>query len=75
MDLHQGQLLNEDQIMKLETVFLLEKTIKAEKRHIHRERHSFRRTSNPGDINGMYQKCNQVWLLLTKIKDISKKQN
>ena len=30
------------------------------KRHIHREHHSFRRTSNPGDINSMYQKCKQV---------------
>ena len=65
--------------MILETSFLLEpnslQTTKAEKRHIHRERHSFRRTLNPGDINSMYRKCKQVWLLFAKTKDVSKKQN
>ena len=38
------------------------------KRHIHREHHSFRRTSNPGDINSMYKNVSRFDYFWPKLK-------
>ena len=35
---------------------------------MHRDHHSYKRTSNPEGINSMYRKCKQVWKTCLKNK-------